>query len=63
MPHDERRLVDIDELLDVLREAAGHPEHCALPKLKKLAQDIRALSADCPQTPSEQLMREGRDER
>ena len=31
--------------------------------LKKLARDIRALSAGRRQTPSEELLRESRDER
>ena len=34
-----------------------------LPNLKKLAADIRALSAGRRQTPSEELLRESRDQR
>ncbi len=52
-----------EELREIVREALSRrgPKHIA--ELKKLAAEIRALSAGRPQTPSEILVRETRDER
>lgn len=51
------------ELRDIVRAAlmAHRRPHSA--QLKRLAAEIRALSADRPQTPSEDLLRASRNER
>ena len=51
------------ELLDIVRQALARPQRSAGADLKALAADIRRLSSGTPQTPSEQLLREARDER
>ena len=53
------------ELRELLRAAMSQPQPQPSPRaeLKKLAADIRALSAGRVQTPSEDLLREARDER
>ena len=51
------------ELRELLRAAMSQPQQSPRAELKKLAADIRALSADRRQTPSEDLLREARDER
>lgn len=51
------------ELREIVREALTRPRHPAIDELKVLAADIRALSAGRRQTPSEDLLREGREER
>ena len=51
------------ELRDIVSTALAQPRHINRADLKKLAADIRALSASRPQTPSEDLLRESRDQR
>ena len=51
------------ELREIVRTALTRPRHGTTAGLKKLAADIRALSAGHAQTPSEELLREARDER
>jgi antitoxin FitA len=51
------------ELLEIVSNALAHPQRKGRGDLKKLAADIRALSAGRRQTPSEDLLRESRDER
>lgn len=52
------------ELRELLRAAMSQPRQSSpRAELKKLAADIRALSAGRAQTPSEDLLREARDER
>lgn len=51
------------ELQEIVRAALIRPNGGSLAELKKLAAEIRALSAERIQTPSEVLLREGRDER
>jgi len=51
------------ELLEIVSTALAHPQRKGRGDLKKLAADIRALSAGRRQTPSEDLLRESRDER
>ena len=51
------------ELRELLRAAMSQPQPQPRAELKKLAADIRALSAGRVQTPSENLLREARDER
>ena len=53
------------ELRELLRAAMSQsqPQPSPRAELKKLAADIRALSAGRVQTPSEDLLRETRDER
>ncbi|MFZ2653086.1 MAG: Arc family DNA-binding protein [Burkholderiaceae bacterium] len=50
------------ELLEIVRAALAQPSSRRA-ELKKLAADIRALSAGRRQTPSEDLLRESRDQR
>ena len=50
-----------EELREIVREALTGRDRRA--EFKKLSAQIRALSADRPQTPSEVLVRETRDER
>ena len=51
------------ELRELLRAALNQPQRSPRGELKKLAADIRALSAGRTQTPSEDLLREAREER
>lgn len=51
------------EARELLRAAMSRPQQSPRAELKKLAADIRALSAGRAQTPSEDLLREARDER
>jgi plasmid stability protein len=51
------------ELREIVRVALSRPQRGSVAELRKLAADIRALSADRPQTPSELLLRESRDQR
>ncbi|MEZ5659508.1 MAG: Arc family DNA-binding protein [Burkholderiaceae bacterium] len=51
------------ELREIVRSALTSPERNTTAQLKKLAAEIRALSANRPQTPSEDLLREGRNDR
>ena len=51
------------ELRDIVRMALTGPRPANTTELKRLAADIRALSAGRRQTPSEDLLRENRDER
>lgn len=51
------------ELREIVRAALTRPQHGSPAEFKKLAADIRALSAGRRQTPSEVLLRESRDER
>ena len=51
------------ELREIVRTALTRPQRGSAADLKKLAADIRALSAGRHQTPSENLLREGRDGR
>jgi plasmid stability protein len=51
------------ELRDIVRAALTGPRQANAGQLKRLAADIRALSAGRRQTPSEDLLRESRDER
>jgi len=50
-----------EELREIVREALTGQDRRA--EFKKLAAEVRALSAAKPQTPSEILIRESRDER
>jgi plasmid stability protein len=51
------------ELRDIVRAALTGPRQGNAAMLKRLAADIRALSAGRRQTPSEELLRQSRDER
>lgn len=51
------------ELQAIVGAALMQPRRSSGADLKKLAAEIRALSAGRRQTPSEKLLREGRDER
>lgn len=51
------------ELRDIVSQALTQPQPASRAQLKKLAADIRALSVGRQQTPSEDLLREGRGER
>ena len=51
------------ELREIVRAALRQPQSGDRAELKKLAADIRALSEGLHQTPSEDLLRESRDER
>jgi antitoxin FitA len=51
------------ELREIVRAALSGPAQGGTAELRQLALEIRALSAGRPQTPSEELLREGRDER
>jgi plasmid stability protein len=51
------------ELREIVRAALTGPQRAGNAQLKKLAAEIRALSANRQQTPSEDLLRESRDER
>lgn len=51
------------ELREIVRVALTQPRGGDASELRRLAAEIRALSAGRPQTPSEDLLREGRDER
>lgn len=51
------------ELQAIVGAALLQPKRKSGADLKKLAADIRALSAGRRQTPSEKLLRESRDER
>jgi plasmid stability protein len=51
------------ELRDIVSSALARPRRSSPTELKQLAADIRALSAGRRQTPSEDLLRESRDER
>jgi plasmid stability protein len=51
------------ELREIVRAALTSPRRGSREELKQLAADIRELSRDKRQTPSEQLLRESRDER
>ena len=53
---------DLNERLR-LRASLAQPLHDSRADLKKLAADIRALSAGHRHTPSEYLLRESRDQR
>jgi len=52
------------ELRAIVAEALVQPEPAdPIEEFKRLAARVRALSAGRPQTPSEELLRESRDER
>lgn len=51
------------ELREIVQTALTRPRHGTTAGFKKLAADIRALSAGRAQTPSEDLLREARGER
>ena len=51
------------ELREIVRAALTGPRHANRAELRKLASDIRALSAGRRQTPSEALLRQSRRER
>lgn len=51
------------ELREIVRTALTGPRRTNTAQLKRLAADIRALSAGRRQTPSEDLLRTSRDER
>lgn len=51
------------ELREIVRVALTQPRRTDRTELKQLAAEIRALSAERQQTPSEDLLRESRDER
>ena len=51
------------ELREIVSAALAQPRRGSRTELKKLAADIRALSAGRGQSPSEGLLRESRDER
>ena len=51
------------ELREIVSTALAQPRRSSRADLKKLATDIRALSAGRRQTPSEDLLRESRDQR
>ena len=51
------------ELREIVSSALAQPRRNSPVDLKQLAADIRALSAGRRQTPSEDLLRESRDQR
>ncbi|MEO8124719.1 MAG: Arc family DNA-binding protein [Burkholderiales bacterium] len=51
------------ELREIVSTALAQPRQRGKTELKKLAGDIRSLSAARQQTPSEDLLRESRDQR
>ena len=51
------------ELREIVSAALAQPRRSSRADLKKLAADIRALSRGRPQTASEDLLRESRDQR
>ena len=51
------------ELREIVRLALTGPADGGTAELKRLAAEIRALSAGRPQTPSEELLRDSRSER
>ncbi len=51
------------ELREIVSAALAQPRQRSKADLKKLAADIRSLSLARPQTPSEDLLRESRDQR
>ena len=51
------------ELREIVATALAQPRRSNRAELKALARDIRALSAVRRQTPSEDLLRESRDQR
>ena len=51
------------ELREIVSAALAQPRRSSCCELKKLAADIRVLSKGRKQTPSEDLLREGRDQR
>lgn len=51
------------ELRELVADALNQPPSASRSELRKIAADIRRLSAGRPQTPSEDLLREARDER
>lgn len=51
------------ELREIVGAALARPQGNGRAELKALAAEIRALSADRRQTPSEELLRESRDAR
>ncbi len=51
------------ELQAIVREALTLPPRSSAADFKRLAAEIRALSAHLAQTPSEPLLRQARDER
>ena len=51
------------ELREIVQTALTRPRHGTNTGLRKLAADIRRLSAGRTQTPSEELLREARSER
>ena len=51
------------ELREIVTTALAQPRRSSRAELKALASDIRALSAGRRQTPSEDLLRESRDQR
>lgn len=51
------------ELRELVAAALDGPPAASRSELRRLAADIRRLSADKPQTPSEDLLRESREER
>jgi hypothetical protein len=52
-----------EELREIVRESLAKPVRDRSAELKKLAAEIRALSAGRSQTPAEVLVRQSRDER
>ena len=51
------------ELRDIVSTALAQPRTASRAEFKQLAADIRQLSASRVQTPSEDLLRESRDQR
>ncbi len=51
------------ELREIVSAALSHTRQGSRADLRKLAAEIRALSAGRKQTPSEELLRESRDQR
>ena len=51
------------ELREIVSSALAQPRRGSRTELKKLAADIRALSGGRRQTPSEDLLRESRNQR
>ena len=51
------------ELRDIVSTALAQPRTASRAEFKQLAADIRHLSASRAQTPSEDLLRESRDQR
>lgn len=51
------------ELREIVREALTQPRQPDVAELRRLAAEIRGLSADRRQTPSEDLLHEARRER